>query len=239
MKRVTVRSLLVMFGSCGRPAATMEATAPSPTALPRTPSYGAAAAPERSVPECVRSMLEEADRLTRLVESLLHLARAEGGRIVLARERVDLRELADEGATLLAVLAEERSQRVRVEGDGGALVQGDRAVLRQALLNVLDNAIKYGPVGSEVRVVVTRGARDVELAVVDAGPGIAPEHAARVFERFYRVDAARARGGFGLGLAIAQWAVEAHGGHIALESQLGRGCTFRIRLPADEAAGRT
>ena len=107
-------------------------------------------------------------------------------------------------------------------------------ILRQALMNLLDNAIKYWPAGETVFVGVARDKGDSVIEVIDHGPGIPLEHQAKVFERFYRVDKARSQqsGGVGLGLSIVRWAVEAHGGKIELFTTEGKGSTFRIRLPA-------
>jgi signal transduction histidine kinase len=111
-------------------------------------------------------------------------------------------------------------------------VSADRLVLRDALTNVLDNAIKYGPSGSTIGVHVDGDARDAAVTVIDEGPGIPAEHRSRIFDRFYRVDQGRSRemGGTGLGLAIAKWAVEANGGRISVE-QASTGSAFRIVLP--------
>jgi signal transduction histidine kinase len=119
-------------------------------------------------------------------------------------------------------------------------VVADRVTLRQAVLNLLDNAIKHSPEEAAIEVVVGRAGADAILEVVDNGPGIAPEHLPHVFERFYRADQARARssGGAGLGLAIARWAVEANGGRIEVESAVHRGSVFRIVLRAAAADGR-
>ena len=107
-------------------------------------------------------------------------------------------------------------------------------ILRQALINLIDNAIKYSPTGAEIGVQVQPGKdSQVIVEVIDNGPGVSQEDQSRIFDRFYRVDKARSRewGGAGLGLAIARWAVEVHGGQIAVESTEGEGSTFRITLP--------
>jgi signal transduction histidine kinase len=147
---------------------------------------------------------------------------------------VDLLELAAEVRQLLAVLADEKSQTVEVEADGPVLALCDRATVRQAVVNVLDNAIRHGPEGQRIRVAVRSGPPSISVA--DEGPGIAREHLPRIFDRFYRIDPARSRdsGGTGLGLAIARWAVEANGGRIDVESEVGRGTTFRIILENPE-----
>ena len=182
--------------------------------------------------EIIGSMLEETDRLGRLVEGLLTLSRADGGNVSLKREAVDLAELARDVAGHLGVLAEEKRQSFAVQASGPVPAWVDRVVIRQALINLVDNAIKYTPPGGSVGIVVRDGGPGPTVEVTDTGSGIPPEHRDRVFDRFYRIDKARSRdlGGAGLGLAIARWAVEAHGGRIDLESVEGRGSTFRISL---------
>jgi signal transduction histidine kinase len=142
--------------------------------------------------------------------------------------------IAREAAALFDVLLEEKSLRVVLDGDEKAEVDGDRLFLRQALVNIIHNAVKYSPVGEAVCVRIRNGdAGQVTVEVQDRGPGIPPEDQDRVFDRFYRVDKSRHResGGSGLGLSIAKWAVEAHGGTIGLHSTSGGGSTFRISLP--------
>jgi heavy metal sensor kinase len=185
--------------------------------------------------DVVASMLEEVDRLTRLVENLLLLTRAEAGRIPMTRTVVDLSELVVGVSDGLRVLAEEKDQVCAV--DVGALVTAecDASILRHGVTNLLYNAIKYTPNKGVIRVATTKTPTgEAVIEVQDTGPGIPAAHRERVFERFYRVDDARSRdtGGVGLGLAIARWAVEANGGRIELESDEGRGTLFRIVLPA-------
>lgn len=183
--------------------------------------------------EVIGSVLEEADRLTRLVETLLTLARADSGRIEVTPHHQNLMQFAQSVLDVIGVLADEKGQRVVIEGDAEIAVHADALVLRHAVLNVLDNAIKHGPEGSQVRLVVGRDAVHAILDVIDQGPGIGVEHLKRIFDRFYRVDRARSRmtGGTGLGLSIAQWAVQANGGTIEVESRIGEGSRFRFRLP--------
>ena len=127
-----------------------------------------------------------------------------------------------------------------MKSDAAVVVSGDRLILRQAIVNLLDNAIKYSPVGSQILIRV----RSLEnghavLEVVDQGPGVPPEHRAHIFDLFYRVDSARPRecGGEGLGLLIARWAVEAHEGQIGVESTHGRESKLWIRLLGIRAMG--
>jgi len=183
--------------------------------------------------DIVGSMLEEVNRLTRLVDSLLTMSRADAGRIPLQRAEVTVLDLAKESAGLLEVLAEEKNQKLTVEGDPMVSVRGDRVILRQALVNLIDNAVKYSPLRGNIFVRVGSNDGDAVVEVQDSGPGIRAEHRSKVFERFYRVDKARSRedGGTGLGLSIAEWAVGAHGGRIELDCGTEPGCIFRIRLP--------
>ena len=191
--------------------------------------------------EVIGSMLEEVDRLTRLVENLLTLTRGESGRIPVARDVVNLGELTASVSDSLHVLAEEKHQRLLVETGLPVTAACDPAILRQGLINLLHNAIKYTPNGGAIRVVVQRATSgEAVIEVRDTGPGIPVADCHRIFERFYRVDGGRSReaGGVGLGLAIARWAVEANGGRIEVESQEGRGAMFRIVLPvADDRPG--
>jgi len=190
--------------------------------------------------EAMGSMLEEVDRLTRLVDTLLQLSRGDAGMLRLSRDVVDLADLAREVAASLNLLAEERRQRLDVAAAASVGVLADRCVLRDAVTNLVDNAIKYSPAGSTIRIHVDGGPERATLTVADEGAGIAPEHRDRIFDRFYRIDEARSRemGGAGLGLAIAKWAVEANGGQIALEPA-GIGSVFRISLPRATAAGKS
>ena len=184
--------------------------------------------------DVIGSMLEEVDRLTRLAESLLALSRADTGHIQLQREDISLVRIAKEASSVVEVLAEEKQQHIEIEGEENLAVSVDRLILRQAIVNLLDNAIKYSPPGSHILVRVQSGRdKQVFLDVIDQGPGIPSEHQPYVFDRFYRVDKARTRewGGAGLGLSITRWAVEAHGGDISLKSEAGQGSTFRVSLP--------
>jgi heavy metal sensor kinase len=184
--------------------------------------------------ETIASMLEETERLTRLVDGLLLLTREDRAAYRTRFEELELGTLAREAVDLLRVLAEEKGQELTLERNGPVHVLGDRATLGQAVINLLDNAIKYTPRGGTITVSVTQPrTSEAFLEVADQGPGIAPEHSEKIFERFYRVDRDRSRasGGTGLGLAIVRWAAELHEGTIELESAVGRGSSFRMRLP--------
>ncbi len=185
--------------------------------------------------DAVGSMLEEVNRLTALVDTLLTISRADAGRIPLRPVSFSAMDLAREAAGLFEVLVDEKRQQLTVEGDERVTVQGDRVFLRQALVNIIHNAVKYSPVGGAISVRVQNDpAGQVRLEVADNGPGVPPEHSGKIFDRFYRVDESRSGdpGGTGLGLSIAQWAVRAHGGDLRLLPAKGRGCTFQICLPS-------
>lgn len=178
-----------------------------------------------------RDIRDEVRRLGRLVSDLLSLARAEAGQ-GLHLQPVELDRVVTD--VLRPMRTEMAQHRLVVEHLEPVPVMGDADRLRELLVILLDNAIRYTPAGGEIRVGLrhTPG-QEVALSVADTGIGIAPEDLPHIFERFYRADKARSRatGGTGLGLAIARWIVEAHGGRIEVESQLGRGSRFTVRLP--------
>jgi heavy metal sensor kinase len=183
--------------------------------------------------DVIGTMLEEVDRLSRLSDELLTLARADAGQAGLRSEPVDLSALASEVTDELSVLAEERGQAIECHGDGRVIVRGDRLALRQALVNLVDNAIKYAPGSTRVFVRVGSTPEHAFFEVQDEGPGIGPEDRERIFERFYRIDSSRSReiGGTGLGLSLVKLTTEAHGGRVELDTERGRGSTFRVVLP--------
>jgi signal transduction histidine kinase len=183
--------------------------------------------------EALGSMLEEVDRLTNLVDTLLRLSYADAGTVRLSREPVYLGQLVREVVASLAILAEERRLRFDIDAPDEVSIKADRLVLREAFTNVVDNAIKYGPQGSTVDIRLRVDTQQAVLTIADQGPGIAAEHRERIFDRFFRADEGRSRdlGGTGLGLAIAKWAVEVNGGRISVESGVESGSVFRIVLP--------
>jgi heavy metal sensor kinase len=184
--------------------------------------------------DTIGSMLEEVNHLTSLVENLLTIARADARQIPLRRSVFGVAELAREAGGLLDVLIEDKRLNLQFESDERVTLEGDRLLIRQALVNIIHNAVKYTPAGGSISVRVVREMDErVRLEIADTGPGIPPEHAARIFDRFYRVDQARTgnESGAGLGLSIAQWAVQMHGGEIKLKSS-NTGCVFQIWLPA-------
>jgi len=184
--------------------------------------------------EIIGSMLEENQRLTHLVDNLLFLSRADARSLNIKSEPIKLSAFVRETIDLIQPLAEEKNQHIRIDGRD-ILVKADRTLLKQALLNLLDNAIKYSPDNALIIVRFQADESDtVRIQVIDPGAGIPRQHQEKIFERFYRVDKGRSRdmGGSGLGLAIARWAVQIQNGAIAVESQMGKGSTFIITLPA-------
>jgi heavy metal sensor kinase len=193
---------------------------------------------ERTVDEYQQSLSliqDEAERLSRIVEDLFILARQPiNTRAALNKERVSLNEAVRDCARAAQVLAFRKGVRLKVENDSPSIdLNGDEDLIKRMLLNLLDNAVKYTPAGGEISLALVRQNGNAEIVVRDTGIGISAEAQPRVFDRFYRVDKARARtmGGAGLGLSIAQWIVEVHGGFINLSSTPGHGSTFTIVLP--------
>ena len=191
--------------------------------------------------EVIGSMLEEVDRLGHLVDDLLTLSRADAGTVRPELAAQDLGDIAREVAGKLGVLAEEKRQQLIVESAEPVVARVDRVLLRQALTNLVDNAIRYSPEGAQVRVVLRDGPEGPAVEVSDNGPGIPPAHRDHVFERFYRVDGGRSRdlGGTGLGLSIARWAVEATGGRLELATAEAGKCTFRASFPSPRGGDRS
>jgi signal transduction histidine kinase len=184
--------------------------------------------------EAIVSMLEEIQRVTRLAENLLTLARGDSGKAQLTPCALDLSALVGEVAEELSVLAEEKSQVLSTAFQPALMPTVDRMTLRQAISNILHNAIQHTPREGRIEIRTGRvGSGQVAIDIIDNGPGIAESERARVFERFYRLDRSRSRkeGGFGLGLAIAQRAVELNGGTIGFLDKEGSGAWCRIVLP--------
>ncbi len=182
--------------------------------------------------EIIGSMLEEMNRLARVVDSLLLLSTSGESRRDGDRQEIDLLQFVEETAGLMQVLAEERDQLMSVRGDSGIVISADPSLLRHALLNLIDNAIKYSPDHGRIDLRVTRGTDDMGWCeVADNGPGIPVNQRERIFERFYRIGGTRDRGGAGLGLAIVQWAVGLHEGKVQVFDNAGGGSIFRVALP--------
>jgi signal transduction histidine kinase len=183
----------------------------------------------------LRIVQQQSQALAALIEDLRTLSRLECEGLSLTRVPTNLSQVLSPELEAFSRRAEANAQRLACEGETGDLwVDGDGPRMAQVLRNLLDNALRHSPAGETVRVEVARRAHEVVLSVSDRGAGIAPEHVAHLTERFYRVDASRARstGGRGLGLAIARAIVEAHQGRLEIVSRVGAGTTVRVVLPA-------
>jgi signal transduction histidine kinase len=181
--------------------------------------------------------LAETTRMADLVNGLLTLARADEGRLDLYREPVDLCALSYDVFETAQLLGEPAQLTVRMDPPPALTVHGDRERLRQLFLNLITNAIKYTPAGGAVDVRLAQDAQHALFSVQDTGIGIAAADLPHVFERFWRADRVRTRGGertgFGLGLPISQYIAQAHGGSLTVQSRLGRGTIFTVSLPLD------
>jgi signal transduction histidine kinase len=181
----------------------------------------------------LESNLEEIDRLTRIVDELLFLSRADLGEVAMASLPVRLDELLQEVQKQASVLGQERNVQVVPGSLTPATILGDELRLRELLLNLVDNAVKYSKPGGKVELNLMTGGGQARLSVSDQGIGISPEDQARIFDRFYRTGEARAHAkqGTGLGLAICKWIAEAHKGRIEVQSRLNEGSRFTVILP--------
>jgi two-component system phosphate regulon sensor histidine kinase PhoR len=189
---------------------------------------------DRQAREFLHIILKNASRMNRLTEDLLALASVESGDYKLRLQKISASRLVEEAVGSLAGLVLDSPAAVLEVADTvHDAVMADLDALNQVFGNLVENAMKYGKSGGRLRVGARRQDTMVEFWVQDFGPGIAYEHLPRIFERFYRVDKARSResGGTGLGLSIAKHIVQAHGGRIWCESELGFGATFLFRLP--------
>lgn len=191
---------------------------------------------ETETREALGAIERELDRTTKLVEELLLIARGENRQLALAHAPFDISAVVDEVREITEAMALAKNLKVRSEPSLGVAAIGDADRTRHILLNLASNAVRYTPDGS-VTFAIVRNGTEVGVSVRDTGPGIAPEHGDRIFDRFYRIDQSRSRelGGTGLGLAIARLLAELQGGRIELESTPGHGSAFTLWLPA---AGR-
>jgi len=181
----------------------------------------------------LNSNLEEVNHMTQIVNDLLFLSKADMGEVHLQRHRTNLTQLVSEICVQAETIAISKGIRIGTSNDSDVAVIGDRLRLRQLLLNLVDNAIKYTSEGGEMTISLEKDDGKGRLKVTDNGMGIAPEDQPHIFDRFFRVDKARSReaGGSGLGLSICKWIVEAHGGEISVESEVGKGSVFTVTLP--------
>jgi signal transduction histidine kinase len=183
--------------------------------------------------DAVGSMLEEVRRMNQLIDRLLLLTRGDSDKWPVRPKPGPVRNVLTEVSDTLGMVAEDKQQQLQIDCEDDLRAIFDPALLRLAVINLTQNAIRYSPPGRPVYLRAFAQGKTVVVEVADEGPGIAPEHQHKIFQRFYRVDEARSRaeGGVGLGLAIVKWAVERTGGTVELESEIGRGSVFRVRLP--------
>jgi two-component system OmpR family sensor kinase len=195
--------------------------------------------PEAEYRETLEIVEHETIRLSRIVDDLFTLTRADAGNYPIRTTPMYLDEVVDEAVRGARVMAQARRVSITADCVHPAPLTGDEDLIRRLVINVLDNAIRYSPDGGAVRVALDRSGGTYSLSVSDQGPGIAPEVQPRIFERFYRVDAARTHGGAGdggagLGLALAKWIAHVHNGDITLAASSRLGSTFVMTLPAKE-----
>jgi len=187
---------------------------------------------EDARPELLRSMLDQTERLGRLVAQLLDLSRLESGVVPLRRDQLDAASVLDAVAVEARLHAPGRQIEIDVT-PAELQLRADPDRIHQVLANLTANALRFGPAERPVRLGASRANGQVVLTVSDEGPGMGEADAERVFERFYRADAARpgAAGGAGLGLSIARWIVDLHHGQISVDERRTTGCTMVVRLP--------
>jgi signal transduction histidine kinase len=193
---------------------------------------GAISDPEQSQ-RFLSVISQHTDRMNQIISDLLQLSLIESKGIELKIETFSLKELAEEVVSSLKRSAEKKSQSLKIEMESGdQMVMADRYRIGQALTNLVDNAIKYTPEKGSIRIEIRDKGDRAEIAVIDNGTGIPPQDLSRIFERFYTVDKGRSRelGGTGLGLSIVKHIVEAHGGMVRVQSQLGKGSEFGFSL---------
>jgi signal transduction histidine kinase len=181
--------------------------------------------------QILTSCLEEVDRLSAVVQDLLFLARSDSGNITGIDTPVDLAAVFTEALQPLRALAEAATVGITAPSPRPLWINGNASMLFRLIFNLGENAIKYTPEGGTVELRLDRNGSTAALLVKDDGPGIPLEEQARIFDRFYRGDPARSRGGTGLGLALVRSIVTLHKGQVAVESEVGKGTCFRVTLP--------
>ncbi|PYI98388.1 MAG: two-component sensor histidine kinase [Verrucomicrobia bacterium] len=180
--------------------------------------------------ETIESTVGECERLSRIVDNLLFVARVDAAREPIARKRFDARAAVEKIAAFYQTIAEERHVTITCSGEGQ--IYADPDLFERAVGNLLDNALRFTPEHGSIHITLSENDGQFELAVGDNGCGIAPEHLSRVFDRFYRADSSRGSDGAGLGLALVKSIVDLHGGSANIESEIGRGTTVKLTFPS-------
>lgn len=198
----------------------------------RAESALASSANEAECRTALAECVEEADRVIALLSTLMDISEAETGTMHLTLEAVPVGEVVHDALDLYEDIADDRGIAMAAEVPDGLFVRADRQRLRQALANLVDNALKYTDHGGRVTIGATRDDGTVVITVADTGAGIAPDHLPRIWDRLYRADERSSERGLGLGLSLVRAIVAAHGGQADVTSELGKGSTFRVRLPA-------
>jgi two-component system, OmpR family, heavy metal sensor histidine kinase CusS len=182
--------------------------------------------------ETIESTIGECERLSRIVDNLLFVARVDAAREPIARKRFDARKAVEKIAAFYQTAAEDRHVTITCSGEGQ--IYADPDLFERAVGNLLDNALRFAPDRGSIQVAVSKHTNDFEVAISDNGCGIAAEHLARVFDRFYRAESSRTSDGAGLGLALVKSIVELHGGSAAVQSHVGQGTTVKLIFPLSQ-----
>lgn len=179
--------------------------------------------------------LQDVEKLSRIMKTLVQLTRAESGQVALRKTREDMAEIARHVASMFEIAAGEKAIRLECRLPETCPLDLDRALVEQLMYQLLSNAVNFTPQGGLVKITLHEEPGEVRLSVSDTGPGIPKEHVDRIFERFYRVRNAKtnAASGAGLGLPLAAWVAAAHGGRIEVQTKEGAGSVFAVCLPRD------
>jgi two-component system heavy metal sensor histidine kinase CusS len=179
--------------------------------------------------ETIESAVGECERLSRIVDNLLFVARVDAAREPIARKQFEARAAAEKIAAFYQTIADDRHVTISCRGEGQ--IYADPDLFERAVGNLLDNALHFTPENGSIQIMISKHAGGIEVAVSDNGCGIASEHLPRVFDRFYRAEAARGSDGSGLGLALVKSIIELHGGSAIIDSEVGRGTTVILTFP--------
>jgi signal transduction histidine kinase len=197
------------------------------------------AAPKETVAEnrkWIDNIQSETSRMAELINTLLFLARADANQQLLEKEYFELQPVIADAMEAFLLIAERKNVELNFAVSEGIVALGDAVRLKQVLTILLDNAIRHTPSGGTVTAAAHDDKANLTITIADTGEGMAKKHLTKIFNRFYQIDESRHNGGSGLGLSLAKWIVEKHGGTIYAESELGKGSTFTIKLPKEKPA---